>query len=378
MQVDSNRPSPRRPWAMLALILVLLAALTAVACGDDDDEDDGADRQTTEVAGGAEAATFAVPEGYSGPESGLPSEYPEPTDCDGQTIGWQNPLAANEELRAQQEAVELEVERLGGETIVLDDAVDPNKQVSNMQQLLAQGAKAIGFLPIDPKAVDPVLRQAQKSNVPVLAVERTQTREEDPGPITTQIWRGRDIQAFNQATYLAEANPGASLAVIGYAVPVPGITYLEERAQFWAKENGLEVAAFDENQTDDSAGGERVGSAVITRNPDIQGIIAYNDPTALGAGTAARAAGAPDLTVVGLNGGEDGFEGVRNGRLSATFQQDSVGTGVQAARALCTLAKDPGADVPELIVRPPSGPVTEDNVDVTPTWEQQLEELQSP
>lgn len=376
MRSHRRTRSSSRLWPALTLLLLLLATATAVACGDDDDEaGSGGDGQAAETTATAAPVEFAVPDGYSGPETGLPSEYPEPADCNGVTVGWQNPLAANEELNAQQEAAKIEVERLGGKIITLDDAVDPNKQVSNMQQLLAQGADAIAFLPIDPKAVDPVLRQAQDDDVPVLAIERTQTRDEDPGPITTQIWRGRDIQAYNQATYMAEANPDGSIGVIGYAVPVPGITYIEERVQHWAKEKGLDVAAFEENQTDDSAGGEKVGNALITRNPDISGIIAYNDPTALGAGIAARAAGSADLTVVGLNGGDDGLEGVRGDRLSATFQQDSVGTGVQAARALCTLGKDPDAKVPELIVRPPSGAITKDNVDSAKSWTDQLEEL---
>ena len=41
--------------------------------------------------------------------------------------------------------------------IALDDGLSPDKQVTNMQQLLAQKVNAIVFYPLDPKATVPVL-----------------------------------------------------------------------------------------------------------------------------------------------------------------------------------------------------------------------------
>ena len=40
----------------------------------------------------------------------------------------------------------------GCKVIALDDQLSPDKQVSNMQQLLAQEVDAIIFYPLDPKA----------------------------------------------------------------------------------------------------------------------------------------------------------------------------------------------------------------------------------
>lgn len=374
-----QRSRRRTPLYFLGLAAVLALSLGAAACGGDDDDDgnagDGGGGDAPAIA--SEDVTFGVPEGYDGPEAELPTEYPEPDSCEGFTIGWQNPLAANESLRAQQDGVETGVEQLGGETIVLDDEVDPDKQVSNMQQLLAQEVDAIGFFPLDPEAIDPILRRTDEQGVPVVAVERNTDPEGDLGGVDTQILQGRDIQAFNQAGYMAEVAPGASIAVFGFAVPVPSLTFWEERVQFWAGEDGLDVVAFEENQTDDAAGGEQIGNAAITANPDLEGIIAYNDPTAIGAGLAARAAGASDLTIAGLNGGEDGLDAVRDGRFATTVQLDSVGMGVQAANALCALAADPNADLPQSIVRPPTNPITQENIDTAQTWNEQIQELRS-
>ena len=56
-----------------------------------------------------------------------------------------------------QKAVVAEGKRYGCKVITLDDALSPDKQVTNMQQLLAQKVGVIIFYPLDPKATTPVL-----------------------------------------------------------------------------------------------------------------------------------------------------------------------------------------------------------------------------
>ena len=116
------------------------------------------------------------------------------------TIGFQNPLAANESLQWFQKAAIAQAKAYGCKIIVLDDALSPDKQVSNMQQLLAQGAQAIIFYPLDPKATLPVLAQAKSKGVPVIAIDATFGNPKLPvAPgIVTQVWQGRDIMAFLQ------------------------------------------------------------------------------------------------------------------------------------------------------------------------------------
>lgn len=356
------------------LIAGLAVAVLVAACGGDDDDDGDSDGGDGGGTGGG-AVAFEVPAGYTGPEADLPTEYAEPESCEGLTIGWQNPLAANENLSAQEEAFTIEVERLGGETITVDDEVDPDRQVSNMQRLLAQDADAIGFLPLDPSATDPILNQAERQNTPVLAIESSLEVDADPGNVATQIWQGRDMQAFNQATFTAEQVPDSDVALIGFAPPVPSIDYLEERVEFWSGDEGLNVVQVQESEADDSSGGEQAMTAIVAENPEVAAVIAYNDPNGLGAASAARAGGLEDVTIVGNNGGEDGLGGVSSGRLAATFQNDAVGIGIQGARALCTLGADPNADVPPIVVRPPSEAITADNVDQAQTWVEQIEAL---
>ena len=119
-------------------------------------------------------STASIP-GYTGAESSLPNAYGKPPVKSGAscTVGFQNPLAANESLQWFQKAAIAQAKAYGCKIIVLDDALSPDKQVSNMQQLLAQGAQAIIFYPLDPKATLPVLAQAKSKGVPVIAIDAT-------------------------------------------------------------------------------------------------------------------------------------------------------------------------------------------------------------
>jgi ribose transport system substrate-binding protein len=368
----------KQPLALFRRGMILgaigVALLAGGACGDDDDDSDGSSGATASTTSAQGEVSFQAPSDYTGPEADVPSEYNEPQTCDAK-IGFQTPLAANESLTATERAAVSEIERLGGEVITLDDEVNPDKQVSNMQQLLAQDVDSIYFYPIDPDAVKPVLRQAAEAGVPVVAGDKDPDPKADLGDITTQVMEGTDMQAFIQMQYLADERPGEKVAILGFAVPVPSVTYLEERLHYWAKELGLEVVAFEENKTDDAAGGEQIGNAVFVAHPDVKGVVAYNDPTAIGASLAARASGVTDLTIIGQNGGEDGLGAVRSGRLNATLQVDNVGLGVQAARALCILAENPDADIPQSVLTPPTNIITEANIGSATTWTEQIDAL---
>ncbi len=191
----------------------------------------------------APARSLAVPPGYTGIEAKLPTQYKVPAKRAGTacTIGFQSPIAANETLSFWQRAVVAQGKAYGCKVITLDDALDPNKQVSNMEQLLAQKANVIIFYPLDPKATAPVLRKAKSQGVPVLAVDASFGNTKAVPLITSQVWQGRDIQAFLQAQALAKAKPDGQVGLIGIGIPVPALKYLNARESFWAKKAGLTV-----------------------------------------------------------------------------------------------------------------------------------------
>ncbi len=318
------------------------------------------------------SGSSAIPAGYTGVEAKLPTAFKAPAKKAGTacTIGFQNPIAANEFLGFLQKAVVAEGKRLGCKVITLDDALSPDKQVSNMQQLLAQKVGVIIFYPLDPKATTPVLKQAQKQNVPVIAIDASFGSTKKVPLIATQVWQGRDTQAYLQAQALKKAKPNAKLGLIGIGIPVPAIKYLSQREAFWAKKAGATVIGQQDNPSDDVTGGEKAANALLQRYSDIDAVIGYNDPSAIGTVVAARGSGRT-LTVIGLNGSSDGLQAVKNGRLAATVQVDPIGIGVQAARAAYSLITKQNLPLPAIVIRP-GRLVTKANVSSLPSWGSQL------
>lgn len=333
------------------------------------------------VASSVAAAAMArsggvpVPKGYTGVEASLPTAYPTPKKKGGScTIGFQNPIAGNETLHTLQLAVVAQAKVYGCKVIALDDRTTPDTQVSNMQQLIAQKVDAIIFYPLDPKATVPILKQAKKNGIPVVAIDGTFGSRKATAPylpyIATQVWQGRDIQAYLQIQGLRAAAPGAKVGLIGLGFPVPALKYLNQREAHWAKKAGMTVLGTQDNPSDNVTGGEKAANGLVQRYSDMNAIVGYNDPSAVGASIASRSAGRK-IAIVGLNGDSAGLQAVKAGRLYATVRVDPVGWGVETTKAAYSLITKQNLPLPKILVRP-AELVTKANVGKVASWKAQV------
>jgi ribose transport system substrate-binding protein len=355
---------------------LLSLALVMTACGSSDSKPSSG--SSTGGSAAAEPVKAAnAPTDYFGPEKGKPAGYgvPKKKDGAGLTFGYLNITSANETLNAIGKGFAAEGKAIGVKTIILDDQLKVDKQVSDFQQLLAQGVDGILVNPLDNKALAPLLKQAKAKNVPVIGMDITQGSAPLPEGYASQIWRGRDHEAFGQVKLVADAQPGAKVGAINIAQPVPGPLYQMKRVEtYWAQKFGLTVLGEQLNQTDDAAGGQLVANPLLSKYPDLNAFIAYNDPSAVGAVAAARANGRKVVSV-GDNGSSDGIDGVKNGILLGTFQQDSVGQGAMAILGLYDAATNQNMPLPPTILRV-SKLVTKDTVSGIATWEDQAKAIE--
>jgi ribose transport system substrate-binding protein len=358
----------RRIDAKLFTVLVVVAlALGVAACGGDDDESAAPAETTSGETAEAEAVEFTgsleadVPVGYEEPESG---DY---------RLAYLNPLGGNEFLDTLGRAMELETEKLGGSFVELDAKGDVDTQVSQFQQVVGQDVDGIFVFALDPGSVQPALERAKSANIPVVTIDLNFESTEDIGDFDSQIWQRRDEAAYLGAQEMASRLEGdGSVATIDFAVQVPSIVFSIERAVHWAEQFGLTVEGNATNPTDDIAGGEIAMTEILGNFSGIEGVIGYNDPSAIGAAAAARAQGQQDLVFGGQNGGSDAFEAIRAERLSYTAKLDPPSMGKFAAWGLYNLLE--GNEVPKTVKAEEPVIVTSDNVDSEPTWEEQLEE----
>jgi ribose transport system substrate-binding protein len=358
----------RRLGAMLVVLVALFAVATALgACGDDDDGSSGGDSG----GGGGSSDVADVP--FTGSlELDVPEGYPEPKS--GQLrLGFLNPLKANEFLNTLGRAMQLETEKLGGEFVELDAKGDVNTQVSQFNQLIAQKLDGIAVFALDPGSVAPAVKRANAADIPLVTIDLNFESTTDIDGFDSQVWQRRDEAAYLGAREMAsQVGNGADVATIDFAVKVPSIVYSIDRANFWAKKFGLGVLGNASNPTDDIAGGEKAMTELLGKFPDISGVIGYNDPSAIGAASAARAQGNRDLTFGGQNGGSDALEAIRAGRLSYTAKLDPPSMGKAFAWGLYDLNQ--GTNVPKTVKAGKPELVTQDNVDQVKSWDEQLEE----
>jgi ribose transport system substrate-binding protein len=358
----------RRLGAMLFALVALFAVATALgACGDDDDGGSGGGSG----GGGGSSEVADVP--FTGSlELDVPEGYPEPKP--GQLrLGFLNPLKANEFLNTLGRAMQLETEKLGGEFVELDAKGDVNTQVSQFNQLIAQKLDGIAVFALDPGSVAPAVKRAKAAGIPLVTIDLNFESTTDIDGFDSQVWQRRDEAAYLGAREMAsQVGEGADVATIDFAVKVPSIVYSIDRANFWAKKFGLNVLGNASNPSDDIAGGEEAMTELLGKFPDISGVIGYNDPSAIGAASAARAQGNRDLTFGGQNGGSDALEAIRADRLSYTAKLDPPSMGKAFAWGLYDLNQ--GKDVPKTVKAGKPELVTKDNVDQVQSWDEQLQQ----
>jgi ABC-type sugar transport system substrate-binding protein len=357
----------RRPWMRLSVLIALVAlAFAASACGDDDDGDGGGGGAADNGGGEARQVEFTgsleedVPEGYEEPKPGK------------LRLGYLNPVRANEFLNTMGRGMKLETEKLGGEVVELDAKGDVNTQVNQFNQMIAQNLDGIAVFPLDPGAMAPGVKRAKAAGIPLVTIDLNFESTTEIDGYDSQVWQRRDEAAYLGAQEMArQAGEGADVATIDFAVKVPSIVFSIERGKFWAEKFGLNVLGNASNPTDDIAGGEKAMTELIGKFPDMKGVIGYNDPSGIGAASAARTQGLQDLVFGGQNGGSDALEAIKAGRLSYSAKLDPVSMGRAFAWGLYNLNQ--GKKIPKTVKAGPPELVTEENVDDVQTWDEQIE-----
>ena len=355
----------RRFGPVVAAALAALA-LALTACGGDDNQ--GAEGSSSGSGKTSTQATAAVE--FQSFETEVPEGYPEPKPGK-LRLAYLNPVGGNEFLHTLGEAMRLETKKLGGQYTELDAKGDVNTQVGQFDQLIAQKVDGIAVFALDPGSVAPEVRKAKKAGIKLVTIDLDFSAHPDLKGFDSQVLQRRDEAAFLGAQQMAKlAGKGSSVGTIDFAVKVPSIVYSIERGTAWAQKFGLKVAGGASNPSDDIAGGEKAMTTLLGKFPDIKGVIAYNDPSAIGAASAARSQGQRDLSFGGQNGGSDALEAIKAGRETYTLKLDAPSMGKAFAWGLYDL--DQGVDVPVSVKAGKPQLVTKDNVGSVEPWDQTL------
>jgi ribose transport system substrate-binding protein len=260
--------------------------------------------------------------------------------------------------------------KLGGTVTILDGKGSVDTQVSQLNQLVAQKVDGIFVFALDPKSMKPALAKAKAAGIAIISIDENLTGD-DIGDYNSQILQRRDEAAYMGAKQMASiVGAGSTIGTMDFKIAVPSIVFSITQAKKWATAFGLKVGGNASNPSDDIAGGSTAATQLLANSPDIKGVIAYNDPSAIGASSAAKAQNKTGLAFGGQNGGSDGLAAVKSGNINYTVQLNAPSIGQFAVWGLYNVKQ--GKTIPKTVKAGDPVLITSANVGTAKSWADQL------
>ncbi|WP_460605664.1 ABC transporter substrate-binding protein [Jatrophihabitans fulvus] len=300
-----------------AVAVLAAAAVTLAGCAKSADQGGGPDN--TDVNNSA-AAQQVQSTGAAGPGCTYTKYGAPKLDLKNVTVGFSQSESTSNPFRATEtKSITDEAKRLGIKLIQRNANANVAQQNTDIQGMIAQGAKVLIVAPENSDGLAPALNQAKAKKIPVLTIDRT-----------VQGTACKDFVGFIGSDFYGQAKIAADdlAAAIGGKGDVAvlqgtsGNNVAQERTkgfedQIKAKYSGVKIVA-SQTANFDQATGQKVTAQILQSNPGIKGIYAQNDTMALGAIQAIRAAGkkpGTDIKVVGIDGIRQAVQYVANGTM---------------------------------------------------------------
>ncbi|WP_288678177.1 ribose ABC transporter substrate-binding protein RbsB [uncultured Clostridium sp.] len=242
-----------------------------------------------------------------------------------------NPFFVN-----MKDGAEKEAKKLGYDLVILDSQNDPAKERANVEDLVQLGVIALLINPTDSDAVVKTVEVANKSNIPVITLDRQANGGKITSHIASDNIKGGEMAAeYVLDKFKDEKRPINVVEIQG----IPGASATRDRGEGFHnimdkndKFNFISIQAADF----DRQKGLQVMENIIQANPNIQVVFAHNDEMALGAVKAIKASGINAL-VIGFDGNDDAKDFIDANEMTATIAQqpDLIGAlGVELANKI--------------------------------------------
>jgi galactofuranose transport system substrate-binding protein len=313
-----------------AALLAAGLCLAATSCTNSGNDSAASASGTPAADNTAAAQQVATPsDGASGPGCTYQrygGGVPQLNITDGTTIvGFSQSESTSNPFRATEtKSIEDQAKKLGVKLIERNANADVNAQNSQIQDMIAQGAKVLIVAPENSDGLGPALAQAKAKKIPVLTIDRTVS-----GTACTDFiaFIGSDFygQAKIAADDLNTATGGNAHVAILTGTPGNNVTTDRTRGfqdEVKAKYPNMKVVASQTGnfaQTD----GQKVMEQLLQAHPDINAVYAENDEMALGAIQAIKSAGktpGKDVKIVSIDGIRQMVENVAGGKAVSDIE----------------------------------------------------------
>jgi galactofuranose transport system substrate-binding protein len=315
-----------RPLRPLGQVIVLGSVVAMALAGCTNSGDDTEASEPTDSSGGQQVVKSD--DAQSGDGCTLDKYGASKVDLSQAVVGFSQSEPNNAAFRAAEtESIKDEAAKVGVKKLLVTNAnAELPKQISDIQDLLNQGAQVLIVAPVNSDGLEPALSAAKKKGVPVITIDRKVTAQ----PCEDYIaFLGSDFveQGKRAADALAEAtDESAKIAIL---LGSSGNNVTEDRTagfkdQLEAEYPDMEIVA---EQTGNFARdeGQQVTEQLLAAHPDIDAIYAENDEMGVGAMTAISSAGLQpgvDVKVVSIDGTHDAVQALADGKYNGVIESN--------------------------------------------------------
>ena len=233
------------------------------------------------------------------------------------------------------EAAEAKAKELGVDLTILSADQDAAKQISQIEQCTSEGYQAILFEPVDPDGLGDAAQAAADKGVIMINVISACTDWENHG--ISALSCGDNVTAGEtEMQHVADLLGGkGNIAILtGPSGDAGGLQRLEGYQNILKNyPDMVQVVEPADCQWDTAAAQGTVESWLSAY--DLDAIVCENDGMAVGAGNAAGANSG--IVITGVDGTPDGFEAIKDGRITGTVSQDGGAMAANGIEAACKL-----------------------------------------
>ena len=247
------------------------------------------------------------------------------------------------------------VENHGDILISRDPALSVERQVEEIRELIDLGVELIFINPVDWTKIEPALELAHAAKIPVIAID---TNVEDDSLVVCTVVSDNYDAGVQCAEHLLKNSSGGKIALLKHSQARSSIDRIQGFLDKIAENKNFQVVVESE-----CLGQLEVAMPVMEKliriHPEINIVMALNDPAAMGALAALQNINRRDVKVYGVDGVPETKEMIFSGRMTATAGQSPRQIGKLAAdRAYKVLEGEPV----EKIIKLPTKLLSTENI----------------
>jgi ribose transport system substrate-binding protein len=214
-----------------------------------------------------------------------------------------------------------------GDTLVPVDAeFRADKQMTDIETLIQDKVDVILIDPVDSKGIQGSLLALQRANIPIVTYN---SAVEDKAMVKSNIATDNFMAGQLIGEALGKAlNGSGTVVMLTYNIAEVCLDRANGFKDSIGKFPGIKILAEQELNPPGVDTGLNAMENMLQAYPDVTGVFALNDPSAIGAASACESAKKLDqIKIVGVDGSAAGIEAIKAGRLLASAAQDPVAIG---------------------------------------------------